>query len=334
MYNDCMFCNRPLGANEVLETLPVGRRLAFDSAKGRLWVVCRRCERWNLAPLDERWEAVEACERMFQETRLRVSSENIGLARHSEGLDLVRIGSPLRGEFAAWRYGDQFGRRRRKAFIYGAAGAAVFGTIVVGGMATGILSGAVLGQSGNFVNMWMNGRTRMKVRTPDGRLLKLKNPHILKARIQQVGEGWAVTFKKGRKVEVFEGPEAERVAGLLMTRLNHAGGSKRRVQDAVGQIERHGHPERFLDATVRQLGRGQLGGGKGIISKIEAGTKLALEMALHEERERRALDGQLRGLEIIWREEEEIAAIADDLLLPEGARDRIEVFRADDDPAR
>jgi hypothetical protein len=24
-----------------------------------LWVVCRHCERWNLSPLEERWEAVE-----------------------------------------------------------------------------------------------------------------------------------------------------------------------------------------------------------------------------------------------------------------------------------
>ena len=107
-----MFCNRPLGANEVVESFPVGRRLAFDSARGRLWVVCHSCERWNLTPLEERWEAVETCERLFRGTRIRTSTENIGLARHREGLELVRIGRPLRPEFAAWRYGDQFGRRR------------------------------------------------------------------------------------------------------------------------------------------------------------------------------------------------------------------------------
>jgi hypothetical protein len=107
-----MFCKKPLGANEVVEAFPVGRRLAFDAARGRLWVVCRSCQRWNLTPLEERWEAVEACEELFRGTRVRTSSENIGLARHAEGLELVRIGRPLRPEFAAWRYGDQFGRRR------------------------------------------------------------------------------------------------------------------------------------------------------------------------------------------------------------------------------
>ena len=42
--------------------------------------------------------------------------------------------------------------------------------------------------------------------------------------------------------------------------------------------------------------------------------RLALEMALHEDFERRALEGELAELERAWREAEEIAAIADDLL--------------------
>ena len=124
MYRTCMFCKEPLGSNEVVEAFPVGRRLAFDPAKGRLWVVCRSCERWNLTPLEERWEAVETCERLFRATRIRTSTENIGLARHTEGLELVRIGEPLRPEFAAWRYGDQFRRRRRRWIVAGSAGVA------------------------------------------------------------------------------------------------------------------------------------------------------------------------------------------------------------------
>src|SRR5438309_8754373 len=110
MYTTCIFCRTHLRGNEVVETFPVGRRLAFDAAKGRLWVVCRKCERWNLTPLEERWEAVEDCERLFRDARRRVSTDNIGLARLNEGLELVRIRAPLRPEFAAWRYGDQFGR--------------------------------------------------------------------------------------------------------------------------------------------------------------------------------------------------------------------------------
>jgi hypothetical protein len=51
MYSTCLFCQGELCANEAIEHFPIGRRLAFDASKGRLWVVCRRCERWNLAPL-------------------------------------------------------------------------------------------------------------------------------------------------------------------------------------------------------------------------------------------------------------------------------------------
>jgi hypothetical protein len=91
MYSTCIFCNADLGTNEAIEHFPVGRRLAFDAAKGRLWVVCRKCERWNLTPLEERWEAIEEAERLFSETRMRVSTDNIGMARVSEsGVDARR----------------------------------------------------------------------------------------------------------------------------------------------------------------------------------------------------------------------------------------------------
>ncbi|WP_275830391.1 hypothetical protein, partial [Roseisolibacter sp. H3M3-2] len=109
MYAACLFCAAPFPANDALETFPVGRRVAFDAERGRLWAVCRRCERWNLAPLEERWEAIEDAERAFRATRVRVSTDNIGLATLRSGLELVRVGRPLRPEFAAWRYGDQFG---------------------------------------------------------------------------------------------------------------------------------------------------------------------------------------------------------------------------------
>src|SRR4051812_6861689 len=114
MYATCLFCNNALGSNEAIEHFPVGRRIAYDEAKGRLWVVCRGCERWNLSPLETRFEAIEEAEKAFRATRMKVVSDHIGMAQLSDGLELVRIGAPERQEFAAWRYGDQFGRRRRK----------------------------------------------------------------------------------------------------------------------------------------------------------------------------------------------------------------------------
>src|SRR5215831_12260351 len=137
MYSTCLFCNQSLGTNAAIDSFSIGRRLAFDAAKGRLWVVCRKCERWNLSPLDERWEAIEQAERLYSETRRRVATAEIGLARLRDGTELVRIGAPLRPEFAGWRYGDQFGRRRTRQILIAGAGLVAIGGVVVGGAIVG-----------------------------------------------------------------------------------------------------------------------------------------------------------------------------------------------------
>ena len=108
-------------------------------------MVCRKCERWNLTPLEERWEAVEECEILFEKTRVRAQTENVGLAKLPDGTTLVRIGDPQRLEFAAWRYGDQFGRRRKKAFIIGGVAMVGIAGVAIGGIAAGVISGGLLG---------------------------------------------------------------------------------------------------------------------------------------------------------------------------------------------
>jgi hypothetical protein len=130
MYSTCVSCHASLGANQAVEAFPVGRRLAFDPERGRLWVACARCARWNLSPLETRWEAVEECERRWRETPLRVATDRIGLARLGEGTELVRVGRAPRSELAAWRYGDRFAGRHRRAVagslgVVGAAGVLV-----------------------------------------------------------------------------------------------------------------------------------------------------------------------------------------------------------------
>jgi hypothetical protein len=331
MYGACMFCSRPLGTNAVVEHFPVGRRLAFDASRGRLWVVCRRCERWNLTPLEERWEAVETCERLFRDTRVRVSTDQVGLARLREGLELVRIGEPLRPEFAAWRYGDQFGRRRRRAMLYGAGAAIAFGGIVVGGSALGIVGGSVLAQSGNAWNVWLNGRTRVKLRPDDGRVLALRRPDLLGTRIRSGDDaaGFRIEIRKGRHKEWFQGDEARRMAGQIVPALNHAGATREVVQSAVDEIERLGDPERFLAEVSSGEHFHDKKGIPGYLNKMPHPIKLALEMALHEEEERKALAGELWRLERAWEEAEEIAEISDSLLLPDGVDAFVDQHRAD-----
>ena len=332
-----MFCRKPLGTNEVIESFPVGRRLAFDSARGRLWVVCRKCERWNLTPLEERWEAVEDCERIFRDTRIRVTTENIGLARHPEGLALVRVGAPLRPEFATWRYGDQFGRRQRRAILYGVAATVAIGGVVAGGVAAGVLSGAFLSQGGNFANLLVNARTLVKLHPDDGGAIKLKRQDLLGTRIRPSGDeqGFKVQIRKRRKKVWYEGAEARRFAGAILPKMNSMGGSKGVVRDAVGVIETAGHPEQFLVKIAEGKRFEDWKGVPGYVNKMPKPTKLALEMALHEEQERRALEGELWLLERAWEEAEEIAEISDNLFLPEGAEEFIrEHGRESGDPER
>src|SRR5678815_258286 len=90
MYTTCLFCNESLGTNDVVELFPVGRRLAFDPEKGRLWVICASCTRWNLSPFVARWQPVNDCVRRLWSTPLCYRCVNAGLVLLREGLELVR----------------------------------------------------------------------------------------------------------------------------------------------------------------------------------------------------------------------------------------------------
>ncbi len=334
MYSTCIYCKRDLGANTVLESFPVGRRLAFDPAKGRLWVVCRRCERWNLSPLEERWEACEDCERLFRDTRLRASTDNIGLAKVPEGLEIVRIGAPLRPEFAAWRYGDQFGRRRRRAVLWTAAGIAAVGAVTAGSIAIG----AGAGFAPQIPNLVLNLPVRAKVRLRDGRVLKFKRPDLQKSRfLMEPGSShWVLSVKHKKGKETLEGDEARRVATQILPAINYMSGSKDTVRTAVERIEAAGDPEQYLARLSREIapsdpprgyGRPLFPGKPGVVHKLPAPTRLALEMALHEEQEMRALMGELLDLEAAWREAEEIAGISDDMFVPHEVEAALERLR-------
>ncbi len=82
-----------------------GLRLAYDPLRGRLWTVCPACSRWNLTPLEARWESLEACERAVRDRgTVLLTTANLSLVAVGEG-ELIRVGEPPRREFVAWRYG-------------------------------------------------------------------------------------------------------------------------------------------------------------------------------------------------------------------------------------
>jgi hypothetical protein len=117
----------------------------------------------------------------------------------------------------------------------------------------------------------------------------------------------------------FAGADATRVLGQLLPQTNRMGGSERQVRGAVEEIDAAGSATAYVDsvaAHARQLGLNTL-------MDFPYEVRLALEMAAHEEAERRAMDGELAELEAAWQDAEEIAAIADDLLLSPEVESRV-----------
>jgi hypothetical protein len=329
MYRHCLFCQADLGSNELIETLPIGRRVAFDEAKGRLWVVCRKCERWNLTPFDTRFEAIETCERAFRATKLRVSTDNIGLARISEGLELVRIGAPMRPEMAAWRYGDQFGRRKKRyAYI---AGGAVAGLVAVqaGLSALGLGVGAFVGMSGGMYQGMVDRIARVKVSAADGRVVHLVPSAARKAELSfdTYRNRLELSVKSGTRIERWCDDDARAMASIVLPRANISGGGKTDVRDAVSMVAAAASQDPIMDV----LGTARIRTGRPLnLDTLSLPRRLALEMSLHEEQERRALHGELKELELRWRAAEEIAAIADSLTIPASVEERFAALRPRD----
>jgi hypothetical protein len=330
MYSCCIFCSSSLGGNGSIERFPIGRTLAFDVHRGRLWVVCARCSRWNLAPIEERWEAVEEAERAFRDARIRVQRENVGLAGLCDGTRLVRVGRAVPGEVAAWRYGREFVRRRWIHLAKGAAKGA--GIITVAATATVMLgsAGSILSQA--LFRHWPGSRRRQALihripasESPDGREHLVRSGQVSGSFLDLDADrglllnvpSFPLTDEDGTILPdagsiVLHGPVARRVLGRALASYNAAGAGEREVDRAIRILEGAGSGEAFLRRMARV--RAVLGCRPGMDDQglTEAGS-LALEMAMQEETERRAMEGELALLEAAWREAEEVAAIADAL---------------------
>ncbi len=140
MYQRCLVCHTPFPSNESLEHFPLGDRVAYDPSKGRLWAVCKECKRWSLAPIEERWEALDELEKIVRDrARLLSQTENIALLRSGQ-LEIVRVGRANLAEQSWWRYGTELAKRRKNYKALTTAGAVGAGAAIWGGMATGGLT--------------------------------------------------------------------------------------------------------------------------------------------------------------------------------------------------
>ena len=346
MYRSCLFCHHPLGSNSVLEQSPSGQRFAFDQARGRLWVICLHCRRWNLTPFEDRWEVIEQSERLFRDTHLRLSTENVGLARMGDGTDLIRIGKPLRPEFAAWRYGRQFLSRQPLSVLRSVGAAGLMAAPIVGSALLGPAAPLAIAGAAALAALRLARKPALAVH-----LTRYEEIHLTASQVDRAElipdrtskEGWAILVdhleaessagtglqdRFAGDAAVLTGQEARAVATFVLPRLNPGGGTVHEVAEAVRWIEAVGGPGRAFEgfANSRYV-RPSLDHNKATLSTMHPAVRLALEMAIHEDEERRLMYGELSVLEVAWRREEKLAAIIDKIAIPERLQRQLDLLR-------
>ncbi len=330
----CYSCYEPLAENTTLEHFPVGRRVAFDPVRGRLWAVCPVCRRWSLAPIEERWEALEELERVARDRgRVRVTTENISLLRAGD-VEIVRVGREARlREESYWRYGREFAARQRRAQRIEGTGEAIDIILTGAAVVAGLLFLLPIPTPKLESDKWLRWARRRRF----GRRAWAGDaacevcgqplpPALFEDRPALVLEPSGEVFPRlrrrchacgadSRSGVLLDGPSSRHVLRRLLAYENYVGATAQTVGDAVDVLEDAGSPPRFLaQATGRHL----------VLGRIPPRVSFALEIALSDAHEEELLQLEVAALELRWREEEALAAIVDGELtpLPPGAARR------------
>ena len=317
LHTRCMYCRTAFPHSSLFSRIPPGTRFAYDPESGRVWSICNRCRRWNLIPLEERFEAVEELERAVRDDGTCIAATaNIALY-HTEELVLVRIGSALAVERAVWRYGRQLTARvpsnqrahRRLALMtagavaragesigawkldgdWGPAGVVDvlrwqrFGSVAWNGRSGCPYCGSVLHTLHFDSSWWLYPRMeegRLVIGVPCTRC----DPWTPKNVFDVTGDDAHVLLRRALAYQHVTGADERTVARA--TQLIHDAGS--------------------ADALVQRLSS-----GRASLWRLGPLHTLAFEIAANHLAERRALENGLHGMLAEWRAEDEIARIVD-----------------------
>ncbi len=337
MYATCLFCNSALGRNDCLEHFPVGRRLAYDAARGQ--ALGRLPALPALEPdavFESRlggdrgsraWIPRDAAARGDRQRRA-------GRARGRAGAGAHRCPAPARTRHVALRRpvrkaAAEVHRVHCRGQAYPRAAARLLAGHSLVAMSA-LVEPAMIGLIVAALSSASFACARCKApRVPvvfvtdgQGKRQPLTRWDAQSAWLWRGPEGadWSLSVKQAEqplprygigfatsRLITLQGDEARRALAAIVPYANSAGGSAKRVRGGRG----------------RDLGVGDRGGGRphggghrpprnGPITKnhltiIPAPIRLAIEMALHEDDERRAMEGELAALEERWRDAEEIA---------------------------
>jgi hypothetical protein len=356
MYSKCQVCRRSLGHNTAITHMPVGRRLAYDAARGRLWIVCAKCQEWSLTPLEERWEALEECERLFATATVHVASRapssTIGLAQCGD-VELLRIGDAPRDEIANARYGPRLlrrqARRRRLTTVAGIGAGAVVGALVLFGTSTGsIQATAYLAAAGLFYACllgWFARDFRLAhFRRADGSAVwlttaDLQTVTVPPQRTHHELSSTDLTLWNGKADERFYHESVLAPLAAALPALNAGGGSLltiaaavKLVDEAEAAIRREApNPTSLHDRKGRTAWQRLLQGTKGAdayLYRRPLVERLALEMAVAEELERSEMAEEVAIENTRVPAESEVADIADNMFVPQGIVDWIARYKS------
>ena len=328
MFTQCLLCHTPFPPNEELQYFTTSTRVAYDAVRGRLWAICRSCKRWSLAPIEERWEALEELEKVVRDrAKLLSQTDNVALLRAGE-LDVVRVGRANLTEEAWWRYGRELTHRAAKHQKLTFIGTAAAAAAIAGGWASGGIGwlGAWLlwenaPQQLTQAARWLRfGGSAWRGNRPCTRCGQIFRSVAYQDRTQLIlspgtGKGHALSVTQRCPVcgdlEAgglhLRGKEGEYVSRRLLAYHHHTGASEKRVRSATRLIEEAGSPEDLTRIVIKEGRR---------LGDLQRTGAIALEIAANDTLEQRLLELELAEIEAHWKEEEELAAIIDGELTP------------------
>jgi hypothetical protein len=355
VYTTCLRCDHSLGANTEVPHLPVGRKFAFDTTRGRLWVICPHCGQWNLTSLDERWEALTECERLAATAEAKSGGTELTLAQTSSGLELLRVGGMSDADIANLRYGRRIAARQRGMLWMLMPLAAL---AIALGLGAWRMSGAwfigvyTTALAGTMLFLFWRTPPRLWVRFTDGdgRQHVLWPWQLQRVRLERAAADVAPVLI----IPCMRGElrlKGQRAAAVLASLLPKVNGASCAVVGLPNVLARVADAEKAARGVPRQPGRNErrrerangrvpvtpvslrpwehlvpTGQAEWVASSLPE-RRLALEMAATEEVEQLILQARAETLTEEWREEEEIGAISDDLLLPESITERLRSMR-------
>lgn len=222
-------------------------------------------------------------------------------------------------------------RQRRAALLaVGGAVVAATGAVVIAGVAITAVSvlattsvGFTLAQYGGvaaskYLDYRENEKVVVKVSGPKGHTYRLRKRNLRMVSLEPDNgiDGWRLAMPHEWGRLDLTGINAKLVAGQVLAHLNVKGASKSAVNDAADRISAVGDTQQFIRSAIALRDKRR---SKGLLMRddtfdsfgLNTSERLAVEMAMHEDAERSAMEGELAALEQAWKDAEEIGSIAD-----------------------